>query len=98
MMANAMQQAVSKRAAADPSVDLSAIPSGDGVDLHYQSIGKRSMLEGDSLLLTTGQAQAAYERIVEWTVPDTRDANGRPSDLRQRYGQTEKLEDDVWDA
>lgn len=58
--------------------DSSIIPSGEGVDVHYQSIGRRTMREGDSLMLAVASNQATYERVVEWTVPDTRDAYGRP--------------------
>lgn len=70
---------------------LGAIPTGEGVDLHYQSIGKRTLADGDVLSLTVAKGKADYERIVEWLVPDTRNA----------YGQVERNEgaaDDAWDA
>ena len=69
---------------------IGATPVGEGVDLHYQSIGKRSLAEGESLALTVAKGKAEYERIVEWLVPDTRNA----------YGQPERRDDagDVWDA
>ncbi len=80
-------------------VDLAAPPSGEGVDLHYQSIGKRTMEEGDSLMVSVGTAPATYERIVEWIVPDTRDEEGRFRD-REQYGRrtAENDQDQPWDA
>lgn len=57
-------------------VALGAIPTGEGVDLHYQPIGKRSLKEGDALSLTVAKGKSEYERIVEWLVPDTRNEYG----------------------
>ncbi len=54
-----------------------AIPAGEGVDLHYESIGKRTLADGEALSLTVAKGTAPYERIVEWLVPDSRDAQGR---------------------
>src|SRR5262249_31823540 len=56
--------------------DLGATPTGEGVDLHYQSIGKRTLAEGDALALSVAKSKAAYERIVEWLIPDNRDEFG----------------------
>jgi hypothetical protein len=71
---------------------LGATPAGEGVDLHYQSIGKRTLSEGETLALTVAKGKADYERIVEWLVPDTRDEYGR-------YDGRGKVEgDDAWDA
>jgi hypothetical protein len=78
-------------------VDLSATPSGEGVDLHYQAIGKRKLAEGESLALTTARGKAAYERIVEWLVPDTRDADGAFVG-RRRGEDPDGYEDAAWDA
>ncbi|QJW96008.1 DUF4139 domain-containing protein [Frigoriglobus tundricola] len=68
---------------------LGATPAGEGVDLHYQSIGKRTLAAGDALALTVARGKAEYERIVEWLVPDTRNAHGQPEG---------NGEGDVWDA
>jgi hypothetical protein len=57
---------------------LDAVPTGEGVDLHYESIGKRTLADGDALSLTVAQGTAKYERIVEWLVPDTRTPTGGP--------------------
>lgn len=85
------QQALSLNNARSPwAPALGATPVGEGVDLHYQSIGKRTLGTGDTLSLTVAKGKADYERIVEWLVPDTRNA----------YGQVERNDaaDDPWDA
>ncbi len=74
------------------SVSLGAIPTGEGVDLHYQPIGKKTLAEGETLAITVAKGKAEYERIVEWVVPDARDDYGRASDR----GRTE--DEDPWDA
>lgn len=73
-------------------LDLSAIPAGEGADLHYESIGKRTLSMGDALSLSVTSGQAGYERIVEWVVADPRDVNGY-----RRSAENER-QDDVWDA
>lgn len=69
-----------------------AIPAGEGVDLHYESIGKRTLADGEALALTVAKGTAPYERIVEWLVPDTRDSYGRAVEGRPSE------EDEPWDA
>jgi hypothetical protein len=71
-----------------PRLNMSAIPAGEGVDLHFESIGKRSLLKGEALSLTMGKAQAEYERIVEWTVGKR---HGTPSDRTP-------VADEMWDV
>jgi hypothetical protein len=73
---------------------LGAIPTGEGVDLHYQPIGKRTLAEGDSLALTVARGRADYERVVEWLIPDTRDESGQ----YDRRGRAEDENDAPWDA
>jgi hypothetical protein len=86
------QQAVAAPVAV--GLDLSATPAGEGVDLHYQSIGKRTLEEGDALSLSVAKGKAAYERIVEWLVPDNRNEYGQYTGRND-----ESAEDDVaWDA
>lgn len=85
------QQQVSLNTRGAFNLALGATPAGEGVDLHYQSIGKRTMSEGDTLALTVAKGKADYERIVEWLIPDTRDIYGR---LQGGDGHA----DDVWDA
>ena len=94
------QQAVSFNAPAPSSsgLDLSAIPTGEGVDLHYQEIGKLTLGEGDSLALDVASAEAPYETIVEWVVPDTRTAMGRYISDHERNTNPQKYQDTAWDA
>jgi hypothetical protein len=85
------QQAITLNARSPAaSVSLGATPAGEGVDLHYQSIGKRTLADGDTLSLAVAKGKAQYERVVEWIVPDTRNAYGQPERTEQR--------DEVWDA
>ncbi|MGD0516061.1 MAG: hypothetical protein ABSA26_00875 [Thermoguttaceae bacterium] len=79
-------------------LDLNAIPTGEGVDLHYQDIGRQTLDEGDSLAVGTASGKADYDRIVEWIIPDTRQANGRYIDASQRQNEPDKYQDAVWDA
>ena len=74
---------------AGEGADLGAIPAGEGVDLHYQSTGKRTLAEGAALSLEVARADAEYKPIVEWKIPDTRDAEGR---------YTQGTQDEAWDA
>jgi len=74
------------------SVTLGATPAGEGVDLHYQSIGKRTLAEGETLGLTVAKGKAEYERIVEWLIPDTRNEYGQ----HNHQGPSEN--DSAWDA
>jgi hypothetical protein len=84
------QQMVTFNARSAHGLALGATPAGEGVDLHYQSIGKRTLADGDALAVTVAKGKSEYERIVEWLVPDTRNAYGHLE------GQT--ATDDVWDA
>jgi len=79
-------------------LDLSAIPTGDGVDLHYQNIGSVSLQKGESLAVQTALARAPYNRIVEWNVPDTRGQYGSYSGREEANQDAEKFDDTAWDA
>lgn len=68
-------------------------PGAPAEDLHYESIGKQDLLEGDSLSLEVATAEATCERIVEWNVPDFRNYDGR-----MRRGQQPGADDEPWDA
>ena len=74
---------------------LGATPTGEGVDLHYEPIGKRSIAEGETVSLTVATGKADYERVVEWLVPDARNEYGQ---AEARSNGRERAEDDVWDA
>ena len=92
------QRAVMYNTSPEPAgLDVSAIPTGEGVDLHYQPAGRITLAEGDSLAFGVASAKASYERIVEWIVPDTRDASGRHIQEYQRQQNSEKYQDAAWD-
>jgi hypothetical protein len=98
-MQNVISQQIAFNAPAPGGgVDMSAIPTGEGVDLHYQDIGRHTMDEGDSMALQTAAGKASYERIVEWIVPDTRRADGRYLAEHERQSDPEKYQDAAWDA
>jgi hypothetical protein len=80
------------RPAVPLNVDLAAAPTGEGVDVHYQPIGKRTLREGEALSLTVATATGPYERIVQWLAPDTRNEYG------QHRAATGDDEDEPWDA
>lgn len=93
------QQALTSNFASNAtSADTSAIPQGEGVDLHYQNIGSYSLAEGDSLAVQIASAQAEYERIIEWVIPDTRNAYGQMVRDYEWNQNPEKYEDATWDA
>jgi hypothetical protein len=99
MQNSLMQNGASVRDRDVASFDASAPDPGDAVDLSYVSIGRRSLAKGDALLTSTGRAETAYERIVEWSIPDNRDEWGNPNSSRQVDPATgDALPDDVWDA
>ena len=64
-------------------------------DMHYESIGHRSLSIGDSLALEVAAGRAAYQRVVEWVVEDGRDDNGRYN-VRENEPKTDESE--PWDA
>ena len=77
-MSNVDQQTVvTSNSASMLALSMVATPTGEGVDLHYQSIGKRTLAEGDALALRVARGEAAYDRIVEWPIPDMRNEYGR---------------------
>lgn len=99
---NAMSNVIVQQAVVRPSHPGRGLPeaglTGEGVDLHYHSIGTRDLDEGAAISLETAHAAADYERIVEWVVPDDRQADGRYIDEHQRQRDPEKYDDAPWDA
>ena len=71
------QRVIDNSRAGSFDLALGAIPSGEGADLHYQSIGKRTLAEGEALALSVARGKADYTRVVEWLVPDNRNAYGQ---------------------
>lgn len=89
------QQDVRFNARSPHGVSIGATPAGEGVDLHYQTIGKRTLADGETLALTVAKGKAEYQRIVEWLVPDTRDEYGR---YNARDRGDARDDDTAWDA
>jgi len=82
---------------ANSTPTLPTNPTGEGPDLHYQSIGRRSLALGDSLTVALPAAKADYSRIVEWIVPDNRDYRGYLQISRQD-ANSEKWHGVAWDS
>ncbi len=78
------------------ALSMVATPTGEGVDLHYQSIGKRTLAEGDALSLRVARGESAYDRIVEWPIPDMRNEDGRY--VGRSSGEDDEAPDTAWDA
>ena len=76
---------------------LPTTPSGEGPDLHYNSIGRRSLALGDSLTVTLPEAETDYSRIVEWIVPDNRDYRGHMQ-INRNDGNSEQWHGVAWDS
>lgn len=73
-----------------PVPDLSEVGSTTD-DIHYESLGTRSMKAGETLSLDVMETSADYERVVEWVVPDPRDERGR-------YSPGGNPSNEAWDA
>ena len=74
-----------------PKLDLGATPAGEGVDLHYEPIGKHTLLREESLSLSIGKAKADYERVIEWTV-------GTSAVARKHSSDRQGVKDEMWDT
>ncbi|MGA2442732.1 MAG: hypothetical protein ABSH08_17395, partial [Tepidisphaeraceae bacterium] len=93
-----VQQAMPNADDLTSGLDMSAIPAGEGADLHFQPIGKHSLGEGDSLMVSVAQNTAPYDRIVEWIVADNRDVDGRAVEASRNGDSAEPRRDQPWDA
>lgn len=77
---------------------LGPADAGEGVDLHYQSIGRHSLAPGESISLDVADSEAKYERVVEWNIPDTRHPNGRYVQEHERQQNPNQFDESAWDA
>lgn len=84
----------------DPSSAAASpvLPEAEGIDVYYHGIGRQRLREGDSLLLAVARSAGRYERIVEWKIPDARDAHGLPMDDWRRRQLGQENDDTAWDA
>ena len=100
-MSQVMSQAVRNFAPAEMSGDTSgrfpqiSDSGGDGADLFYKNIGKISLKKDETTSIQLEFANAQYETIVEWNIPDRRDQYGN---VRGRAPQEDNGESDIWDA
>ena len=90
-------QIISHNATA-PSATKIEKQAGDGVDIHYQNIGKVSMLAGDALAMTVSTKSAPYERLIHWVIPNNRNEKGRYIEDYMRQRNPEKYGNIAWDA
>jgi hypothetical protein len=98
-LANVVSQQVVLGNDSEPGrVNFSAAPEGEGPDLHYQPLGRRTLATGDALSLEVAAGSAPYDRIVEWRVPDLRDENGAVASAYERRARPEDFDDAAWDA
>jgi len=93
--ADVMAQTVMMNAVGRTSGGDVEIPMEQGMDLKYEDVGRHSMMRGDALLLTTADTTGAYERIVQWVVPELRDEYGNPTDAARRGDDDSNT---AWDA
>lgn len=80
---------------------LGPVDAGEGVDLHFESIGRQTLARGETLAVTVATAASPFERVVEWNIPDNRDAEGRhlqDYQRRQQQAGTEGFDETPWDA
>ncbi len=94
------QGIMSQSRTTDPFAESGAVaaPVGERVDMHYQPAGHRTLLEGETLVLDFASAPAECKRVVEWLVPDLRDAYGRIADPRNRGDRDPPIDNEPWDA
>ncbi|MDR1964425.1 MAG: DUF4139 domain-containing protein [Planctomycetaceae bacterium] len=66
-MSNAImtQQAVVPYSVANTGFDTTALAAGEGPDIHYNNIGKKTLEVGDTLSLSTGKGETDYRRFLE---------------------------------
>ncbi|MDR3232640.1 MAG: hypothetical protein LBT46_03055, partial [Planctomycetaceae bacterium] len=59
------QQQIHPSAVANAGFDTTALASGEGPDIHYNNIGRKTLDTGDTLSLSTGKGETDYRRILE---------------------------------
>ena len=95
-----MQQQVSTFDPVDPGLlfDPSTLATAENTDMHHQSIDRRSLRLGEVLSVPVASGRSPYARIVEWIVPDTREADGRYVSEHERKTNPQTYRDAAWDA
>ncbi len=98
MMMNQMAYNSASRSSEGNAIPDVAENGNTSGDIHYESIGKRQLGTGDSLSMEIASGKAAYERVVEWVVPDQRDEYGRFKSRNGGRQETQDDQDQAWDA
>jgi hypothetical protein len=96
----AMSQQITSNAYSTGADMGAPLPAGDepgatSQDLHFESLGKRTLELGDALSLDVASGETAYERVVEWAIADKRDAYGNY--LHASRGEPVESSD-AWDS
>lgn len=99
---NMQRQGVRSQIASNVAVQMPATDNGgpaddrwgDGIDIHEQKMGRRSLDVGESASLVTADARTNYERIVYWLIPDQRSVPYRGS---RGQGFFDRDGEDEWD-
>lgn len=92
------QQIAMNRTSAPDGGALGPVDEGESVDLHYQPIGRHTLAAGEAFSTEVARAEAPYERVVEWNIPDTRSPDGLPVREHERAQDPEKFDQTPWDA
>jgi len=66
-------------------------------DLHLRPVGSLDLKAGDAALLELGEMETTLERVVEWTIPESRDREGRYQS-NWRNHQPGSTPDELWDT
>jgi hypothetical protein len=64
-MSNSMTQAAIPYSVANTGFDTSTLAAGEGPDIYYNNIGKKTLDVGDTLSLLTGKGESDYRRVLE---------------------------------
>jgi len=70
-MSQIMQQESYYEPPVEFGFDTAEIAVGEGPDIHYTSIGKRTLEVGETLSLTVGRGETEYRRVLECDLQDT---------------------------
>lgn len=92
------QQVALNRGSAPDGGALGPVDEGESVDLHYQPIGRHTLAAGEAFSTEVARAEAPYERVVEWNIPDTRSPDGNPVPEHERRQDPGKHDQTPWDA
>ncbi|MDR1268277.1 MAG: hypothetical protein LBK82_02020 [Planctomycetaceae bacterium] len=65
-ISNAFSNSITPRSSvANSGFDTSTLAAGEGPDIYYNKIGKKTLEVGDTLSLSTGKGESDYRRVLE---------------------------------